>query len=496
VGESVPDREVSEWIVFAYENESRKAPIEYIVNVILSTYGVNYKVCSYADLEACSNIGVLISYGVSLPRYRTAKIPHVHIAESDFWGDAYLTEESLPPLPLREFQGVPVLYWGNNTPREQFTENKETSVIPADIIASSFFMLSRYEEVVINEKDRFGRFPAQASISYKAGILQRPVVNEYIDLLWNAISAVQKSIVREHPWKEKGFAFCLTHDIDRVKLYDSPKHILGILWRAGIKRGNVRSGLQAIRDAFGTWLKLRADPYDTFDQLIALEAEFDVKATYFFMAGGDTAYDKRYHIEQLSEILQRLIAAGHEVGLHASFNSYHDPASLKTEKKRLEDVLSQPTFGSRQHYLRWETPATWIALAKAGVDYDATLGYAQYEGFRAGTCYPFHPYDILHDKEMPLWEVPLIVMDSTLLEYRGLQSEVAKEAIMEMVAQVKRYRGVFTLLWHNSSLYDLVHPGVSAVFRDIIKEICAEDPLRRTISETVKRWEKFAKQPR
>ena len=490
------DREGEKEIVFAYENESRKGPIEYVADFILSAYGVKYKICSYADVSTCSRGEVLISYGVSLPQYRASEVPHVHIMESDFWGDAYLTEGSLPVLPLQAFQGVPIFYWGNNTPRDQLLESRETSVIPADIIASSFFMLSRYEEVVINERDRFDRFPAQASISYKAGILQRPVVNEYIDLLWDTLLALKGDFVRAYPWGEKSFALCLTHDIDRIRLYANPKHILGTLWRVGIKRGDLRGGLGAIRDAFGTWLGLRIDPYDTFERLMALEAELDIKATYFFMSGGRTAYDNRYHISKLGSVLRELRKAGHEIGLHASFDSYRDEDRLRDEKQKLENVLSNTALGSRQHYLRWETPTTWTSLVRAGFYYDTTLGYAQSEGFRAGTCYPFNPYDVLDDQVLPIWEVPLIVMDSTLLGYRRLKTDEAKEAVMQMVAQVKRYRGVFVLLWHNSSLYDLVQPGVSAAFGAIMKETCSEDPLKHTITETLRQWEAHVRQQR
>jgi peptidoglycan/xylan/chitin deacetylase (PgdA/CDA1 family) len=492
----VPDEERGEDLVFAYENEEKKGPIEYAASFILSAYGLAYRICSYSQLDTCHRAKVLISYGTSLPKREESQDPHAHILESGFWGDKYLTAGSLPDQPLRNFQGVPVLYWGNSNHDDESMRNQErgATIIPADLIASSFFMLSRYEEVVSNDKDRFARFPAEASAMGKAGFLHRPVVNEYIELLWDTLLALKGDLVRDYPWGEKSFALCLTHDIDRIRLYANPKHILGTLWRVGIKRGDIRGGLGAIRDAFGTWLGLRIDPYDTFQQLMALEAELDIKATYFFMSGGRTAYDNRYHISKLGSVLRQLRKAGHEVGLHASFASYHDADRLREEKEQLENVLSNTALGSRQHYLRWETPTTWAALARAGFYYDTTLGYAQHEGFRAGTCYPFHPYDVLSDQVLPIWEVPLIVMDSTLLGYRGLKTDEAKEAVMQMVAQAKRYRGVFVLLWHNSSLYDLVQPGVSAAFGAIMKETCSEDPLKDTITETLRQWEAHVRQ--
>ena len=59
--------------------------------------------------------------------------------------------------------------------------------VPLDIFGSAFFMLTRYEEMVITERDTHGRFPARASIAYREGLLERPIVDEYLELLWAAI---------------------------------------------------------------------------------------------------------------------------------------------------------------------------------------------------------------------------------------------------------------------------------------------------------------------
>jgi hypothetical protein len=80
------------------------------------------------------------------------------------------------------------------------------------------------------------------------------------------------------------------------------------------------------------------------------------------------------------------------------------------------------------------------------------MGYADHEGFRCGTCYPFRPFDIEQNREMKIKEVPLIVMDQTLRRYRKLSPDQAEERIMQLATRCKRVGGTFTLLWHNSSL--------------------------------------------
>ncbi|HPR00472.1 MAG TPA: hypothetical protein PK066_13085, partial [Saprospiraceae bacterium] len=48
-----------------------------------------------------------------------------------------------------------------------------------DITASVFFMLTRWEENVVDTRDAFGRFPFSASVNCRFELQYRPLVNEY-----------------------------------------------------------------------------------------------------------------------------------------------------------------------------------------------------------------------------------------------------------------------------------------------------------------------------
>ena len=43
------------------------------------------------------------------------------------------------------------------------------SVLPYDIFAASFYLISRYEEYLPHVKDEYGRFTAEESLAYKNG---------------------------------------------------------------------------------------------------------------------------------------------------------------------------------------------------------------------------------------------------------------------------------------------------------------------------------------
>jgi hypothetical protein len=118
----------------------------------------------------------------------------------------------------------------------------------------------------------------------------------------------------------------------------------------------------------------------------------------------------------------------------------------------MDAILGKSDYGGRQHYLRCKVPTTWRNCEQVGLVYDSSMGYADYEGFRCGTCHPFRPFDVEQNREMKITEVPLIVMDQTLRRYRKLSPDQAEEQIMQLAKRCKRVGGTFTLLWHNSSL--------------------------------------------
>jgi hypothetical protein len=45
-------------------------------------------------------------------------------------------------------------------------------------------MLTRYEEMVLHERDEHDRFPAAASLASRSGFFDYPIVNVYVEVLW------------------------------------------------------------------------------------------------------------------------------------------------------------------------------------------------------------------------------------------------------------------------------------------------------------------------
>ena len=134
-------------------------------------------------------------------------------AKSEWLQASSLPQMLLETLDVNSFglnvplvtQEVPVLFGGHEI------ELSETHInLGVDIFGSSFFMLSRYEELVIKTRDKHDRFPATASVAYMAGFLERPIINEYIEILW----ALMKYLWPELERKKRRFRNLITCDVD------------------------------------------------------------------------------------------------------------------------------------------------------------------------------------------------------------------------------------------------------------------------------------------
>jgi len=476
-------------LLVIYDNYGFSPSIEYIFNIIFSIYGINYHIALFNRFNPAEydlNKVLVVSYGEKY--LNTGFRNQIHIYSSGLFGENYLKPDSMPKVPLKRYGELPVIYYGCGDFDGFVRKSENLLETNIDIIASSFFMLSRYEEVVSDKKDKFGRFPATESLAYKEGFLNRPIVNEYIELLWKWIDSFNLGFKRRRLWEDKDFAVCLTHDVDTVKKYKVYPPLLTIS-SLTLRQKDLRRVFATIIDYFKA--KLGKDPYDNFSYIMELEGRFGFKSSFYFMSGRNTKYDASYSINDsyIISLIKTLQGKGFEMGLHPSFNSYNNFQMLNLEKEKLEKASENVIFGGRQHYLRWKTPNTWRILEKAGLKYDTTLSFADYEGFRCGICFPYKPFDVLENRVLNIWELPLIIMDGSLFNYQNLTPEEGFQRINGIINIVKEYQGVFVLLWHNSSLDNLRYPGWIKVYEKTLEYLGRENVFNAPAKGIIDWWE-------
>jgi len=351
---------------------------------------------------------------------------------------------------------LPVLY-GDPCIEQSKAEIK----ISIDIFGIIFFMLSRCEELILSERDLHDRFPASASLAYKEGFLERPIVDEYVELLW----ACMKSQWPELKRKVQQPQTYISCDVDTP--FDSTVRSLPLLAKTCIadvvKRRSFPEALRRVRRYINNKKEdYRYDPNYTFDWYMDVCERAGLKTAFYFIPTSLESNNGDYKLTDrgIENLLIKIHSRGHEIGVHGSYQTYLDSSKILKQKNILENTLqrigiNQKIRGNRQHYLRWNAEITPELLDEAGFEYDSSGGYADYAGFRYGTAYEFSMWGWGSRKKLALKQRPLIVMENTLIEkcYMGLgKGDACIDYVRGLVVASRNYNGNFALLWHNSSL--------------------------------------------
>jgi hypothetical protein len=379
--------------------------------------------------------------------------------------DKWLSSESLPDEPLQRWVvadsglnpelldvSVPVLF---GTAGFEVRGNDDAT-LNLDIFGSAFFMLSRYEEAVSNLRDSHDRFPAAASLAYRENFLGRPIVDEYVEILWAALKRLWPQLER----KARQFKTLVTCDVDHP-YHPSAASFTRLMKRTAgemIRKRTLSQMITPIRNYLasrnGYW---QNDPYYyTVDWMMDVNEKAGNRVAFYFIPEiTDTEMDDTCSITDsaVKTMMKRIANRGHEIGIHPGYNTYQSPKDIISGVNKLQCVLDrqrihQRVCGGRQHYLRWSTrtPAMWNA---AGLEYDSTLSYADHAGFRCGTCHEYPMFDLHQRTALKLRQRPLICMESTVIDELGY-TDSALERMKKLKRNAQRFNGNFTLLWHNS----------------------------------------------
>jgi hypothetical protein len=441
---------------------------QYSLQVLLGEFlGLPYEVEEFdGELIEISKLANNVDAYVlhSLPRL-TLDASFFHKAHQ-FW----LEPESMPVLPLDMWlpsaAGIDVNLVGDSVPvlygKQGLVRNGSNVHVNLDIFGSAFFMLSRYEELVTTERDAHDRFPAWASVAYKANFLERPIVNEYLEILWQCLNRMWPDLVRK-PYLKKNVITC---DCDHP--FDNSIYSLKLAIRKAARLLLVdKKPIAASKAAwsyFAAKLNLRVN--DVYKNSVIWimdvnEAQGNSVVFYFIThKTSDLDGSVDFNSNRMRKLLREISARGHEIGVHPGYETYTNAGNFSLSVHVLKEVMKeecieQKELGGRQHYLRWDTAKTAALVEQNGLGYDSSLSFADKCGFRCGVCYDFTMYDLCNRKVYNFKQRPLIVMESTIIEphYEALGYTEKSVQRFEYFKQVcHQFNGSFNLLWHNCHL--------------------------------------------
>lgn len=326
-----------------------------------------------------------------------------------------------------------------------FNAGKKSS-IRYDIFASSFYLLSRYEEYLPHVQDEFERFPAQESLAYKNRFLDKPIIDIWAYKLLSAL----KEKFPEQKFVERKYSYLSCFTVNQALLF---KHKGVVRTIGGLINDFFTLQLGRVWDRIMVLMNISKDPYDTYNKIVRVKKKNEIDVVLFFLISNYTTYDNNISITKNKfRLLIKSMSDYVKVGLNSSFFTMNDEELLKKEVKKMESIINTPVVKSRQHMLRLKLPETYQNLIDLEVAEDYSMGYPDQIGFRSSTCTPFYFYDLDFEIQTPLKVVPYAITDTVLRMNMSLSPKQAMERVKSVCESVKNVNGTFVTQFHNELL--------------------------------------------
>lgn len=372
---------------------------------------------------------------------------------------SYLSTENMPTPKYFSFifsseEITPVLY-GN----DECQINDNNIICGIDIIASAYFMLSRWEEYADKRRDEHNRFVGKYSTAYNHNFLHRPIVNEYATIIWNML----KHLNFDGKAAENKFECHITHDIDILRSNSRLKSMIGDM----VKRHDIKLALSRLLPPY-------TDTANTYDFLMTQSESIGKQSTFYFMAADYRPeyflYEGYLHKKKFKRLIAEIKQRQHIIGFHPGYNTCTSQRRWSEQKTNLEKASDTKITLCRQHFLQIEIPYTFNILEQNHISHDSTLGYPDCEGFRCGTGNEFNVFDFLNRKELNVKERPLIIMD-TCIRNQNLTMNETEKIYTHYIDICKKYNTPITILFHNSSFDNYHWKGWRELYTRIITQL-------------------------
>jgi hypothetical protein len=353
-------------------------------------------------------------------------------------------------------------------------KNNNKTCIWNDIILSSFYLLSGWEERFLH-RDKNDRHAVQESFLYKERVLHDPIVNQYATLLRELFRASHNPIPL---WpSNKKYAVALSHDVDYPEMI---RWIEVLKYLAKYKlNGKLAKVIDILTGKENFW---------KFEDWVKLENHYGLKsAMYFcglkgnliryFLKAPDPFYDVRQ--DKFKGVLNYLVQNGFEVGMHSSYLAYQSIDRFLKEKTTIEESLREPILGNRHHYWHMNPDnlsETAVLHEKISLLYDSSICFAKRSGFRFGICSPFHLYDPIRQGPVEVLELPTSLMDDHLFKYFVLsyfsKPQIEIDALINSVIE---HGGLFSVDFHVRGFNETFYPKWAEMYKYILKRINEKD---------------------
>ena len=412
---------------------------------------------TYIFKHICFRIlGIEVNFTNVIEDFIAYSGPKLSYGKKELGNELFIQSTELLMQDGFESIDITVKDWGDT---KCFFAVGKNSVLPFDIFAASFYLLSRYEEYLPQVKDEKGRFLASESIAFKAGFLQDPVVDiwayKFKDLLLQTFPDIKYSARKPR-----------VHTIINASqplLYKN-KGLLRTL--IGFFNDLISFNLKSIFDRSSVLLGFRKDPFNTFNWIINSVKKSKSSLTVFFLLGASKIFEESLNSQKESfKLLIKNVSDYQEIGLIFSDEALNSLAVLNEEKEKIEAITNRTLRRSMNNEYLVSLPHNYRNLIELEIATDFTMVYENVIGFRASTCSPFLFYDLDYEIVTPLKIHPISLTTKGL---NKTSTSKKTETIQKMMESVKKVNGTFSMIFDN---YNFMNIKKNTVLKTIFSEI-------------------------
>lgn len=422
--------------VYLNIDNSYKPKAKYVFNTLCKVLGVKARFFSGLSSE-----DIHIYYGIRTEDDYPVKIYHNPEAVSFFAKKQLYPPQKVNLIKYKE-EYIPILF---SLQGDLFRYTSTSVNIRKDLISSAFYFLSCWQEYASPEEiTPTSHYDYFNSFQFRFGFTDIPPVDRYCELLAQIIRRSFPEFVISDIWPEgKKFALSLSHNVE--------------FWNL---QPNFSAGEQKLKLLKRMLYSLNKDFYNDPTRLIKIilrrEKALKASSSYFILAKSNFPDQRRNYFADEKYFNQIVnVLKDNSVNLYASKEAAYQYHFLPPELDKLQGFSAN---GFRVRYLNFRYQYLYKVLEKANIKYDASIGFDERIGYRAGISYPFQPYNMEENRPFNVLEIPLIVLDEALYKQTGANNKKARRRINQLTAIAKKHKSHLSLCWH-THMYDLVeHP--------------------------------------
>ncbi|MDR1372210.1 MAG: hypothetical protein LBJ17_03655 [Dysgonamonadaceae bacterium] len=319
--------------------------------------------------------------------------------------------------------------------------------IPFDIFSATFYLLTSYEEYFSKNLDKHRRYSMYQSVIFLNNSLSVPVIDRWTECLRDEL----KTLYPTWKYRMRKFRTVSTVDVDFPYQYRYKGIIKTV---GGIIKDLLKKDFEKVKERIKVICRLKEDAYfEAIKWLDDFHDKEDMNYYLFVLLGKCGKYGRTtvYPSEEWKWELNNLKKA--LIGLHPSYDTYHNINILQKEKQELDALLGKAMISAeRRHFLCYTCPESFREAEEAGFSDDFSLSFSLEPGFRSGTAVPYYFYDVEHDRETRLLIHPTVMMDTSLISHLKMSPADTESKIRLLIDECVKSGGDFTCLWHNSNI--------------------------------------------